>query len=165
MLIIVFSLTGLGWNPRNFFHTTCLILQLQYLYRFLAEDDFDKEELISNKLNGNKIEIQKEIKFPNCKLNFNSMIDEIKERCSSRLKLIKILSNKKWYLSFSTVGNLYKSLIGSIIDYPFPCLNSLPEANIKKIQVILNSAVRFIAKLKFDTPSNILHHEALNKLK
>ncbi|RNA07808.1 hypothetical protein BpHYR1_012602, partial [Brachionus plicatilis] len=28
-----------------------------------------------------------------------------------------------------------------------------------------NSAIRFILKLKYDTPSNILHHEAFNKLK
>ncbi|RNA36719.1 hypothetical protein BpHYR1_034649, partial [Brachionus plicatilis] len=51
----------------------------------------------------------------------------------------------------------------SLIDYSFPCLNSFSETNIKKIQVLQNSAVRFI--LKYDTPFNILHHEAFNKLK
>ncbi|RMZ95557.1 hypothetical protein BpHYR1_002922 [Brachionus plicatilis] len=38
------------------------------------------------------------------------------------------------------------------------------ETNIKKIQVIQNSAVRFILKLKYNTPSNIIHQDTLNKL-
>ncbi|RNA18852.1 hypothetical protein BpHYR1_005265, partial [Brachionus plicatilis] len=37
--------------------------------------------------------------------------------------------------------------------------------NIKKLQAIQNAAVRSILKLKYDTPSNIVHHEAFNKLK
>ncbi|RNA41268.1 hypothetical protein BpHYR1_001693 [Brachionus plicatilis] len=68
-------------------------------------------------------------------------------------------------LKFNILGNLYKSLIGSILDYSFPCLNSLSETSVKKLEVIQNSAVRSILKLKYDTPSNILHHEAFNKLK
>ncbi|RNA26380.1 hypothetical protein BpHYR1_000949 [Brachionus plicatilis] len=68
-------------------------------------------------------------------LNFNILVDEIKERCNKRLNIIKILSNKKW------------------------------ENNIKKLHAIQNTAVRSILKLKYETPSNIVHHEAFNKLK
>ncbi|RNA18251.1 RNA-directed DNA polymerase from mobile element jockey-like [Brachionus plicatilis] len=93
------------------------------------------------------------------------MIEEIKERCNSRLNLIKILSNKKWGLDLNTLGNLNKSLIGSILDYSFLCLNSLSETNIKRFQVIKNSAVRSILKLRYDSPSNIFHYEAYIKLK
>ncbi|RNA21180.1 hypothetical protein BpHYR1_011257 [Brachionus plicatilis] len=39
------------------------------------------------------------------------------------------------------------------------------ENNIKKLQAIQNTAVRSILKLKYDTPSNIVHHESFNKLK
>ncbi|RMZ95712.1 hypothetical protein BpHYR1_050755 [Brachionus plicatilis] len=49
-------------------------------------------------------------------------------------------------------------------DYSFPCLNSLSETNIKRLEVIQNSAVRSILKIRNDTPSNILHHEAYNKV-
>ncbi|RNA02428.1 RNA-directed DNA polymerase from mobile element jockey-like, partial [Brachionus plicatilis] len=98
-------------------------------------------------------------------LNFNILVDEIKERCNNRLNIIKILSNKKWGLNQNTLGNLYKSLVGSILDYSFPCLNSFSENNIKKLQAIQNTAVRSILKLKYDTPSNIVDHEAFNKLK
>ncbi|RNA12224.1 RNA-directed DNA polymerase from mobile element jockey-like [Brachionus plicatilis] len=116
-----------------------------------------------------RIVSQKEIKFLgikfDSKLNFNILVDEIKERCNKRLNIIKILSNKKWGLNQNTLGNLYKSLVGSILDYSFPFLNSFSENNIKKLQAIQNTAVRSILKLKYDTPSNIVHHEAFNKLK
>ncbi|RNA38918.1 hypothetical protein BpHYR1_036155 [Brachionus plicatilis] len=39
------------------------------------------------------------------------------------------------------------------------------QNNIKKLHAIQNTAVRSILKLKYDTPSNIVHHEAFNKLK
>ncbi|RNA29799.1 hypothetical protein BpHYR1_020270 [Brachionus plicatilis] len=42
--------------------------------------------------------------------------------------------------------------------------NENVKTNIKKIQVIQNSAVRSILKLKYDTLSNIMHHETFNKL-
>ena len=117
----------------------------------------------------NSLSCQNQVKFLwilfDSKFNFTPIVDEIKERWNSRLNLIKYLSNKKWGLDFKTLGNLYKSLIGSILDYTFPCLNSFSDTNLKRIQVIQNSAVRSILKLKFDTSSNIMHHEALNKLK
>ncbi|RNA16287.1 hypothetical protein BpHYR1_052435 [Brachionus plicatilis] len=82
-----------------------------------------------------------------------------------KAKFNKNLVNKKWGLDLNTLGYLYQSLIGSILDYSFPCLNSLSETNIKGLEVIQNSAVRSILKLRYDTPSNILHNEAFNKLK
>ena len=95
----------------------------------------NKESSVFNlRIYGNRIENLKEIKFLgirfDSKLTFSSMIEEIKERCNSRLNLIKILSNKKWGLDLNTLGNLYKSLIGSILNHSFPCLNSLSETNI-----------------------------------
>ncbi|RMZ95409.1 RNA-directed DNA polymerase from mobile element jockey-like [Brachionus plicatilis] len=108
------------------------------------------------KIYGNRKVSQKEI---------NILVDEIKERCNKRLNIIKILSNKKWCLNQNTLGNLYKSLVGSILDYYFPCLNSFSENNIKKLQAIQNTAVKSFFKLKYDTLSNIVHHEAYNKLK
>ncbi|RNA20190.1 RNA-directed DNA polymerase from mobile element jockey-like [Brachionus plicatilis] len=100
-----------------------------------------------------KISVEK-----SCSLNLNILVDEIKERCNNRLNIIKILSNEKWGLNQNTLGDLYKSLVGSILDYSFPCLNSFSENNIKKLQAIQNTAVRSILKLKYDTPSNIVHH-------
>ncbi|RNA29931.1 RNA-directed DNA polymerase from mobile element jockey-like, partial [Brachionus plicatilis] len=121
------------------------------------------------KINDSNLNNEEKVKFLgitlDSKLTFGPMVDEMKERCNSRLNIIKYLSNRKWGLKPKTLGSLYKSLKGSILDYSFHCLNSFTETNIKKIQVIQNSAVRSILKLKYDTPSNIMQQEAFFKLK
>ena len=98
------------------------------------------------------------------KLSFKYYIDEICEKCNSRLNLIKILSNRSWGLNQPTLSTLYKTLIGSIIDYAFPCLNLLSNESIRKLQVIQNTAIRRILKLKLETPLETLHHLAFQKL-
>ncbi|RMZ95507.1 hypothetical protein BpHYR1_018550 [Brachionus plicatilis] len=40
-------------------------------------------------------------------LNFNILVDEIKERCNKRLNIIKILSNKKWGLNQNTLSLVF----------------------------------------------------------
>ncbi|RNA08922.1 hypothetical protein BpHYR1_026825 [Brachionus plicatilis] len=58
-------------------------------------------------------------------------------------------------------GNRIESLKEiKLLDYSFPCLNSLSETNVKRLEAIQNSAVRSILKLRYDTPSNILHNKA-----
>ncbi|RNA13357.1 RNA-directed DNA polymerase from mobile element jockey-like, partial [Brachionus plicatilis] len=93
------------------------------------------------KIYGNRIVSQKEIKFLgikfDSKLNFNLLVDEIKERCNKRLNIIKILSNKKWSLNQNSLGNLYKSLVRSILDYSFPCLNSFSQFRIQQSDLFL----------------------------
>ncbi|RNA29169.1 hypothetical protein BpHYR1_044034, partial [Brachionus plicatilis] len=53
------------------------------------------------------------------------------------------------------------------IECLLPVFIDFPKKNSShsKIQAIQNSAVRFILKLKYDTPSDILHNEAFDKLK
>ena len=68
-------------------------------------------------------------------------------------------------LNSKTLATLYKALIGSILDYSFPCINLISNTNLNKLQTIQNAAVRSILKLKHDTPTNVLHHEAFEKLK
>ncbi|RMZ97432.1 hypothetical protein BpHYR1_034472 [Brachionus plicatilis] len=79
-----------------------------------------------------------------------------------------ILDNKlsfNWRLSQCTLNTLCKTLIGSIIDYSFPCLNLLSNKSNRKLQVIQNTTIRSILKLKMDTLIEQLHHLALGKLK
>ena len=80
------------------------------------------------------------------RLTFVLNADEVREKCFKRLNIIKILSNKSWNLSRKVLLNVYKSLIRSVIDYSFSTINSMSEANLKRIQVIQNKAVRVIFK-------------------
>ena len=66
-----------------------------------------REELnLDLKIYGDNLKRQDEIKFLGIKfdsrLTFSPFIDELKEHCSSRLNLIKILSNKNWRLHAPT---------------------------------------------------------------
>ncbi|RNA31590.1 hypothetical protein BpHYR1_010107 [Brachionus plicatilis] len=67
-------------------------------------------------------------------------------------------------LNHNTLASLYKALIGSILDYNFPCLNSFSESGLQKLQVIQYTAVRYILKLPLRTSSESLFYEAENKL-
>ena len=119
-------------------------------------------------LSGGIIPYQKKIKFLGItfdeNLKFNILVQEIRAKCFPLLNIIKILSNPKWGISKKTLSTIYNSLIGSNIDYFFPCLNILSENLIHQLQVIQNTAIRNILKLKFDTPSSIIHYEGLKQL-
>lgn len=69
----------------------------------------------------------------------------------NRLILVKILSNNCWKLRKKTLTTLYKSLVGSIIDYSSFFIHDISDTNLKKIQAIQNSGVRSIYKQSFDT--------------
>lgn len=57
------------------------------------------------KIYENEIKSKKEMKFLGLNLlNFNILVEEIKERCNKRLNQIKILSNKKCALNQNTFG-------------------------------------------------------------
>lgn len=100
------------------------------------------------------------------KLGFRQHIESIRSKCSDRLKLIKILSYKKWNLETSTLISIYKSLIGSIIDYTNIIYNQLSNTLEDFIAVTQNQALRTIFHKPRETPISILNQIGLNhKLK
>ena len=89
-------------------------------------------------------------------LTFNKQVDSIRDKCLSRLNLIKVLSHREWKLSRETLLMLYKTLIRSIIDYSSFIVDVICDTNLKRLQVIQNKAVRCIFKASFDTPTSEL---------
>ena len=90
------------------------------------------------------------------RLNFNCYIDKTTIKANDRLKIIRILSNKFYKINSKTLFAIYKSLVGSIIDYSSFCITQLSRSNIQKIQTIQNSATRSILSLDYYTNSDIL---------
>jgi exonuclease III len=82
---------------------------------------------------------------------FEDQVAHIRGKCLNRLNLIKILARKSWKISKKVLLTLYKTLIGSIIDYSSFFLKSLSQANLKKLQAIQNRAVRCIFRLPYVT--------------
>ena len=95
------------------------------------------------------------VTFDQC-LCFNTHVKNIRDKCLNRLNLIKILSHKEWKLSPKTLITLYKTLIGSIIDYSSFIIHNLSQTNKKKIQAIQNRALRSIFKRPFDSSTSEL---------
>ena len=67
-----------------------------------------------------------------------------------------MLCHREWKLSKSTLITLYKSLIGSIIDYHSHIIHCLSKENLYKLQTIRNRCLRLIFNLPFDFPSDQL---------
>jgi len=62
----------------------------------------------------------------------------------SRVNKIKILSHRRWKLSKETLTPLYRSLIGSIIEYSFLTVSEISISTLNFLQAIQNQAIRLI---------------------
>ena len=83
-------------------------------------------------------------------------IENIRTKCFGRLNILRIFSHRAWKLSKTTLLNIYKMLIASVIEYSAfitPCISS---AKLKLLQVIQNKAVRIIFRQSYDCPTAVL---------
>jgi hypothetical protein len=83
-------------------------------------------------------------------LSFRAQVKKIKDKCNSRMNILKIISHKSWALSTKTLVSIYKSLIGSVIDYSFFMCSQLSEKLMKSVQATQNNAMRIIFKKGYD---------------
>jgi len=86
-------------------------------------------------------------------LCFNKHISNTYDKALDRLNIIKILSHKSWKLTPDTLFNIYKALVGSIFNYSSFCANLISPKWMHKLQIIQNSAIRFIFYIPYDTAS------------
>jgi hypothetical protein len=84
------------------------------------------------------------------KLNFKAHITKLKEKCASRLNIIKIISHKSWGLATKTLTAVYSSLVGSCLDYSALMCSQINKALTKTVQAVQNTAVRSIFHHPFD---------------
>jgi hypothetical protein len=90
-------------------------------------------------------------------LNFNHHIDNIINRANKRLNIIKILANPAWKLNKSTLVNIYKTIMRSIIDYSAILIPHLTQAQINKLQATQNKALRLIYNREESVSLDQLH--------
>ena len=97
---------------------------------------------------------------------FMNQVNNLKKKCSNRLNIIKILSNKNWSLSKETLTTIYQSLIRSVIDYSSPIIGRISKDKLKTLERIQNAAIRSIYNLKYDESSeNLLKVSSLLSIK
>ena len=90
------------------------------------------------------------------KLCFDNHVEKIRDKCLKRLNIIKIISHKSWKLTERTKTNIYRALIGSIIDYSFFTESCLSDSVLNRLQTIQNRAIRIIYNKPFDHSSDDL---------
>jgi hypothetical protein len=89
-------------------------------------------------------------------LSFNNQVSNIRAKCTSRLNILRIISHRSWKLSTKTLINVYKALVGSVIEYSAFLSSTLNEVQLKSLQAIQNKALRIIFKKPFDYPTDCL---------
>ena len=78
------------------------------------------------------------------KLTGRMHMEKIKKTCTSRLNIIRLLTHKSWGLKKTTLVQIYKSLIRSVIEYTGLSYFGFGRAQRKELEVIQNSAIRTI---------------------
>ena len=91
------------------------------------------------------------------KLTFSEQVSYLKESCTKRLNILKILSNKSWNINKVTLVKIYILLIRSILDYSSIISSNLNQNLKSQLQTIQNSSLKIIFKKPFNYNTIDLH--------
>ena len=94
------------------------------------------------------------------KLSFIPHINMLKQKCSTRMNILKFLCGVKWGSNPSTLIILYKSFVRSVIDYG--CFAYFPKNKvyIEMLNKIQLANLRIAMGYRISTPSNIILTES-----
>ena len=96
------------------------------------------------------------ITFDN-RMTFTKHFEEISERCNQKFYLLRILVNKKWDPSPSTILQIYKQCVRRIFEYGIVSTITVSETVITKIQRVQNSFIRLALRLPKYVSVPLLH--------
>ena len=94
------------------------------------------------------------------KLRFNNQVNELVRSCTSRLRLIRILSRRERKLGKSCLIQIYTALIRSLLDYSSQIVFQVSKSDLLRLERIQRAALKSILRLRPDTPTvdlNKLH--------
>ena len=96
------------------------------------------------------------ITFDN-RMTFTKHFEEILERCNQKFHRLRILVNKKWGPSPSTILQIYKQCVRPIFEYGIVSTITVSETVITKIQRVQNSFIRLALRLPKYVSARLLH--------
>ena len=99
------------------------------------------------------------ITFDN-RMTFTKHFEEILERCNHKFHRLRIVVNKKWRPSLTTILQIYKQCVRPIFEYGIVFTITISESFINKIQRVQNSFIRLALRLPKYVSARLLH-EAL----
>ena len=96
------------------------------------------------------------ITFDN-RMTFTKHFEEVLERCNIKFHGLRILVNKKWGPSPTTILQIWKQCVRPIFEYGLVSTISVSESVINKIQRVQNSFIRLALRLPKYVSARLLH--------
>ena len=119
-----------------------------------------KSELVL-KLYGERLKIYPLVKFLDItfdsKLTFEKHFEEILGRCNTRYHRVRLIVNKKWGPSPSTILQIYKQCVRPIFEYVSFSTATTSYTIISKIQRLQNKFIRLALHLPKYISAKLLH--------
>ena len=113
------------------------------------------------KLYGETLKIYPQVKFLGIRfdsqLNFKKHFEDILDRCNTRYYRLRLLANKKWGPSPSTLIQIYKQCVRPISEYGALSTITTSDNIISKIQRLQNKFIRLALRLPKYICSQLLH--------
>ena len=100
------------------------------------------------------------ITFTPMQLTFQKYFEDILDRCNTRYHRIKLLANKKWEPSPSTIIQIYKQCIRPIFEYGSLSTIITADNIISKIQRLQNKFIQLALRLPKYICAKLLHDSA-----
>ena len=115
-------------------------------------------------LNGSDIPLADKTKFLGLtfdkKLNFKDHIEFTRKKCVSPLNLLKVLAHFNWGADRKVLLQLFQSLIRSKIEYGLIVYGAARSSYIKRLEAVINSALRICLGAYRTSPIHSLQVEA-----
>ena len=86
------------------------------------------------------------ITFDN-RMTFTKCFEEILERCNQKFHRLRILANKRWSPSLTTILQIYRQCVRPIFEYGIVSAITVSKTVITKIQTVQNSFIRLALRL------------------
>ena len=113
------------------------------------------------KLYGETLKVYPQVKFLgitfDSQLNFKKHFGDNLDRCNTRYHCLRLLANKKWGPSPSTLIQIYKQCVQTIFGYGSLSIISTSEYIIRKIQRLQNKFIRLALHLPKYICPKLLH--------
>lgn len=94
------------------------------------------------------------------KLHWTSHINHLKQKCSQRMNILKVLNGSSWGSDRKCLLRLYKCYIRSLLDYAAPLYSTASPSNLEKLNTIQHSALRIAIGALRSSPTASLHAES-----
>ena len=113
------------------------------------------------KLYGETLKVHLQVKFLgitfDSQLTFKKHFKDILDRCNTRYHRLRLLANKKWGPSTSTLIQIYKQCVQPVFEYGSLSTITTSDYIISKIQRIQNKFIRATLRLPKYICSELLH--------